>query len=457
MALWSAGFSVEADEIMREFNSSIAVDSLMYREDIEGSVAHAKMLGKQGIIAADESDMIVDALHEILRDIDSVALQIDQNAEDIHMFIEEELTARIGDVGKKLHTARSRNDQVALDMRLYTSRKLKGLIAKTQALITELTEQAEQNLETIMPGYTHLQRAQPISYAHYLMAYVSMFMRDTERLSEAKKRTEVSVLGAAALAGTPFPVDPAFVAQELGFDRVFDNSLDAVSDRDFALDTVYMLSVLMTHLSQFANQIILFSTQEFAFITVSDAFTTGSSIMPQKKNADVAELIRAKSARVSANLGALFAILKDLPLAYNKDLQETKELLFDSLNIAEKSLTVFTAMAKNIKPNTENMRAAVSHGFLNATDVADYLVRKGMPFRDAYKTVSNLVQTASQAGKTLETLSMHEYKNASELFDEDIYTVIDLMNSLNSRNSHGGTAAVRVKEQIERARYLINN
>ncbi|MDR1033369.1 MAG: argininosuccinate lyase [Bifidobacteriaceae bacterium] len=452
MALWSSGFHEDVSEVMHDFNSSIVADSLMYAVDIEGSIAHANMLGRQGIIGTVEANEIVDALQKIKDDIDSGVLKIDKNAEDIHTFIEEELTARIGNVGKELHTARSRNGQVALDIRLYTSKRLSVLIHKTHELITELTNQAESNLNTIMPGYTHLQPAQVITYAHYLMSYVSMFLRDTERFREAKDRTEVSPLGAAALAGTPFPIDLRYTAKQLGFAKIFDNSLDAVSDRDFALDTVYALSTLMVHLSQFSAQIVIFSSQEFGFLTVSDAFTTGSSIMPQKKNVDAAELLRAKSARIFANLIAMFAILKDLPPAYNKDLQETKELLFESIDITEKSLSVFTAMIKDTLPNTDNMRNAASHGFLNATDAADYLVRKGVPFRDAYRTVSNLIRTAVQENKTLETLTIDEYKAASPLFDDDIYATIDLAASLSNRDSHGGAAPDRVKEQIQNAR-----
>ena len=436
--------SKEADD----FNSSVHFDSRMYRQDIRGSMEHAAMLSACGIIAAKESEEIIDGLQGILDDLESGKLGIDPDAEDIHMMIEAELTARIGDVGKKLHTARSRNDQVALDIRLYLREEINTLRKLTRDLIGALCEQAEKNQDAIMPGYTHLQRAQPITFAQHLLAYAMMLRRDDGRLQDAAKRMNLSPLGACALAGTTYPIDRERVALGLGFDGATENSLDSVSDRDFCVELLSALSLIMMHLSRLSEEIILWSSWEFRFVELDDAYTTGSSIMPQKKNSDMAELIRGKTGRVYGDLIGTLTVLKGLPLAYNKDMQEDKESIFDAVDTVKKCLGVAAPMIRTMKAKPENMYAAAQKGFLNATDLADYLVKHGLPFRTAYKMVGQLVASCIASGKTLETLTMEEYKAVSDLFEEDLYEEISLVTCVKKRISQGGTGPESVAAQI---------
>ncbi len=436
--------SKEADD----FNSSIHFDSRMYRQDIRGSMAHAAMLAACGIITEADCDSITDGLQGILDDLDSGKLQFDMEAEDIHMFVEAELTARIGDTGKRLHTARSRNDQVALDIRLYLREEIAELRALTRELILALCEQAEKNRDAIMPGYTHLQRAQPITMAQHLLAYAMMLERDDGRLHDTSERMNLSPLGACALAGTTYPIDREMVARRLGFAGATENSLDSVSDRDFCVELLGALSLIMTHLSRLSEEIILWSSWEFRFAELDDAYTTGSSIMPQKKNSDMAELVRGKTGRVYGDLMALLTVLKGLPLAYNKDMQEDKESVFDAVDTVKKCLRVFIPMIQTMKVNKENLYAAAQKGFLNATDLADYLVRKGLPFRSAYKMVGQLVAKCIAEGKTLETLTLAEYQAISDLFDADLYTEISLETCVAKRISAGSTGPDSVNAQI---------
>ncbi len=431
-----------------DFNSSVHFDSRMYRQDIRGSMEHAAMLSACGIIAAKESEEIIDGLQGILDDLESGKLGIDPDAEDIHMMIEAELTARIGDVGKKLHTARSRNDQVALDIRLYLREEIDTLRKLTRDLIGALCEQAEKNQEAIMPGYTHLQRAQPITFSQHLLAYAMMLRRDDGRLQDAAKRMNRSPLGACALAGTTYPIDREMVARGLGFDGATENSLDSVSDRDFCVELLSALSLIMMHLSRLSEEIILWSSWEFRFVELDDAYTTGSSIMPQKKNSDMAELIRGKTGRVYGDLIGTLTVLKGLPLAYNKDMQEDKEAIFDAVDAVKKCLGVAAPMIRTMKAKPENMYAAAQKGFLNATDLADYLVKHGLPFRTAYKMVGQLVASCIASGKTLETLTMEEYKAVSDLFEEDLYEEISLVTCVKKRISAGGTGPESVVAQI---------
>jgi argininosuccinate lyase len=426
--MWAGRFNKETDKKVNDFNSSIRFDWRMWREDIAGSIAHAKMLGVCGIIPQDDSEKIVAGLEKILHDIESGALQFDPNAEDIHMFIEAELTKRIGETGKKLHTARSRNDQVATDLRLYLRRE----IAETNKLIDELmgtiSDISQSYIFTIMPGYTHLQRAQPITFGQHLGAYHEMFWRDYRRLENALELMDECPLGSGALAGTTYPVDRHFTAEQLGFDDVCSNTIDGVSDRDFVIEFVSALAIIMMHLSRFSEEIILWCSWEFKFIELDDAYATGSSIMPQKKNPDVAELVRGKAARVFGSLQTLLVMMKGLPLAYNKDMQEDKEAVFDAVDTVKMCLEAFTPMIATMKINAENMRNAAAKGFINATDCADYLVRKGMAFRDAYKITGELVALCIEKNLDLETLPLEEYKRKSELFCEDVYEAINLEN-----------------------------
>ena len=454
--MWAGRTAGDTSKIADEFNSSIGFDSRMYKEDITGSVAHARMLAKQGIITAQEADVLCEALAQILSDISSGKLAIDQNAEDIHMFVEEVLTQRVGDVGKKLHTARSRNDQVALDLRMYLMNRTDELSERVYSLIAALTDQAEQHKTVIMPGYTHLQRAQPIMFGHHLMAYAMMLLRDADRLADCKKRMNVSPIGCCALAGTTYDTDRYFEAEQLGFDEIAMNSLDGVSDRDFVVELLSAISILMMHLSRLSEEIILWSSWEFAFVELSDAYTTGSSIMPQKKNSDMAELVRGKTGRVYGDLMAALTMLKGLPLAYNKDMQEDKEGVFDAVDTAMMSLEVFIGMITTMKVRPENMKKAAQRGFINATDLADYLTKKGMPFRAAYKISGSIVAYCIEHGTVLESLPLETYKEFSELFEADLYEDIDLCTCVNKRNSVGGTSVQSIETQINYVRRKCN-
>ncbi|SDB47665.1 argininosuccinate lyase [Ruminococcaceae bacterium FB2012] len=447
--MWAGRFTKETDERVNDFNSSISFDARMYKQDIEGSVAHATMLGECGIIEKAESEKIIQGLKGILADIESGKLQFDPTAEDIHMFNEAELTARIGDAGKRLHTARSRNDQVALDIRMYLRDEIPVIKKLTAELAETLMRLAEKNLTTVMPGYTHLQRAQPITFAHHLMAYVQMLLRDLGRLNDTYKRTNIMPLGSGALASTTYPINRQRVCDLLGFDEITQNSLDGVSDRDFCIELASALSVLMMHLSRFSEEIVLWCSWEFKFIELDDAYATGSSIMPQKKNPDVTELIRGKTGRVYGDLTTLLTMMKGLSLAYNKDMQEDKEAVFDAIDTTKLCLTTFIPMIDTMKVIPENMRAAAAKGFINATDCADYLVKKGLPFRDAYKITGTLVHTCIEKGLTLETLPIEEYKALCDTFDEDVYEAISLETCVMQRKAAGGPAPESVKAQIE--------
>ncbi len=455
MKLWAGRFSKEADERVNDFNSSISFDSRMYRQDIAGSIAHATMLGEQNIIAPSESETIIKGLKSILSDLDSGKLSFDPEAEDIHMFVEAELTSRIGDAGKRLHTARSRNDQVALDIRLYLRDAADGLISQVIELIHSLCNQAEQHTETVMPGYTHLQRAQPITFGHHLMAYCQMLLRDIGRLKDAKNRMNVMPLGSCALAGTTYPLNRERVAELLEFSSVTLNSLDGVSDRDFCIELASAISILMMHLSRLSEEIILWCSWEFKFIELDDAFATGSSIMPQKKNPDITELVRGKTGRVYGDLNTLLTMMKGLPLAYNKDMQEDKEAIFDAVDTAALCLKTVIPMIDTMKPIPANMRRAAAKGFINATDAADYLTRKGVPFRDAYKITGTLVAQCIEKDTTLEELPLADYKALCGEFEEDIYQAISLETCVKGRTVVGGPAPERVKEQIAAVRAAI--
>ena len=447
--MWAGRFLKESDAMADDFNSSISFDSRMYRQDIEGSAAHAAMLGAKGIIPQAAADTIIDALGHIKDDIESGKLPIDPACEDIHMFVEAELTRRIGDAGKMLHTARSRNDQVALDLRMY----LRDECAEAERLIDELIEavlsQAKDNIDTIMPGYTHLQRAQPVTFAHYILAYAMMLLRDRSRIRDAVNRMNVSPLGACALAGTTYDIDRRATAEALGFGGVCLNSMDAVSDRDFCVELMSAFALTMAHLSRFSEELILWSSWEFGFVELDDAYTTGSSIMPQKKNSDMAELVRGKTGRVYGDLMAMLTVLKGLPLAYNKDMQEDKEAMFDSLDTVKKCLAIFAPMVRTMRVRRDAMSNAAQKGFINATDLADYLVRRGMPFRTAYKTVGQLVAKCIAEDKVLQTLTLEEYRQASPLFEDDVYQSIDLQTCVSRRISEGGTGPASVRAQID--------
>lgn len=447
--MWAGRTSGTTDQIADEYNSSIAVDCRMYKQDITGSMAHAAMLGAQGIIGKEEAEKIIDGLQQILDDLESGALEIDMSCEDIHMFVEQVLTERIGDAGKKVHTARSRNDQVALDLRMYLRDEIDEIDALVKEAIEAIVEQAEKNQKAIMPGYTHLQRAQPILFSHQILAYAMMLMRDRSRLADCKKRMNVSPIGCCALAGTTYNTDRVFEAEKLGFDDIARNSIDGVSDRDFCLELMSAISVLMMHLSRFSEEIILWSSWEFKFIELDDAYTTGSSIMPQKKNPDMAELVRGKTGRVYGDLMGLLTTLKGLPLAYNKDMQEDKEAVFDAVDTVKMSLRVFVPMVATMRTIPENMKQAAQKGFINATDLADYLVTKGMPFRSAYKISGSIVADCIKRGLVLETYPLEDYRNLSELFEEDLYNFIDLGTCVEKRTSLGGTSISSVLAQID--------
>ena len=457
MPMWEGRFSKKLDERTNDFNSSIKFDHRMYKQDIKGSIAHSKMLSKQGIIKEEEAKSIIEGLNKILEDLENGKLEFDPNSEDIHMFIEEELTKRIGDNGKKLHTARSRNDQVVLDIRMYLKEEVEELKEKLKELIHTFIKKAEENMNTIMPGYTHMQRAQPVTFAHHLIAYVQMFLRDLERLNETYKRIDVCPIGSCALAGTTYPLDREFEAKELGFSKITENSLDGVSDRDFVIELLSDISIIMMHLSRISEEIILWCSWEFKFIELDDSFSTGSSIMPQKKNPDITELIRGKTGRVYGDLFTILTVMKGTPLAYNKDMQEDKEAIFDALDTVNLCITTLDPLVETMKVKKENMKKAAAEGFINATDCADYLTVKGVPFRDAYKIVGNLVKYCIDNNKILEKLDISIYKSFSEVFDEDIYDVIDLINCVNKRNVPGGPASDQVKRQIDQAKKNLNN
>ena len=447
--MWAGRTDGVTDKIADDFNSSIRIDKRMYRQDIRGSMAHAAMLGAKGIILQSEAQALIDGLANILDDLDSGKLAFDMNCEDIHMFVEQVLTERLGDVGKKLHTARSRNDQVALDTRMYLRDEAGEIVSRIRELIGALLEQAKENRGTIMPGYTHLQRAQPITFAHHLLAYAMMLLRDIDRFADATRRMNVSPIGSCALAGTTYDTDRRMEARELGFDDICRNSIDGVSDRDFCVELLSACSILMMHLSRFSEEIILWSSWEFKFVELSDAYTTGSSIMPQKKNPDMAELIRGKTGRVYGDLMALLTTLKGLPLAYNKDMQEDKEGVFDAIDTVKMCLDVMIPMVGTMKALPENMKRAAQKGFINATDLADYLVKKGMPFRSAYKISGQLVSLCIKEGTVLEELSLETYKTYSDLFDRDLYEYIDLEVCVKKRISEGGTSPASTDAQIQ--------
>ncbi len=447
--MWAGRTSGETSKIADDFNSSIRFDCKMYQQDIKGSIAHAMMLSKQNIITKEDCEILTEALAQILDDLNSGALEIDMEAEDIHMFVEQVLTTRVGDVGKKLHTARSRNDQVALDLRMYLRDECDEIVELTKTLIEALVSQAEDNKYSIMPGYTHLQRAQPVTFSHHMMAYAMMLLRDIDRLQDCRKRMNVSPIGCCALAGTTYDTDRYFEAEKLSFDSIALNSLDGVSDRDFCVEMLSTIALLMMHLSRFSEELILWSSWEFKFVELSDSFTTGSSIMPQKKNPDMAELVRGKTARVYGDLMATLTMLKGLPLAYNKDMQEDKESIFDACETVKMCLKVFAPMIDTMKVKAENMKKAASEGFINATDLADYLVKKGLPFRSAYKISGSIVAYCIENKLILETLPLEKYKEYSDLFENDVYDDIDLTTCVNKRVSVGGTSVESVEMQIK--------
>ena len=449
MKLWSGRFEKNTDVLVDELNASIGFDVRLYREDIEGSMAHAAMLAAQDIISLKDSQDIIDGLREIREDIEAGRLTFSIDTEDIHMSVETELTRRIGDAGKRLHTARSRNDQVALDFRLYLKRRTEELRLMLLELLSALHQLSEGSGGVIMPAYTHLQRAQPTTFAHYMMAYANMFRRDVLRLEDCLERMDECPLGSGALTGTTYPIDRLRVAKELGFARITQNSLDGVSDRDFALELLSDISILMMHLSRFSEEIILWCSWEFKFIELDDAYSTGSSIMPQKKNPDIAELVRGKTGRVYGDLMALLTVMKGLPLAYNKDMQEDKEPLFDAVDTISKCLPVFRAMLETMRLLPENMRRAAGEGFINATDCADYLVKKGLAFRDAYTVVGKLVHTCVEHRKTLEELTLGEFQEYSDVFGEDVFEAIKLENCVASRRVPGGPAPESVRAQMD--------
>lgn len=447
--LWGGRFTKSTDSFTDHFHSSIGFDSRMYREDITGSMAHAAMLGKQGIIPQEDADLIVKTLGEILEDIEAGKVTFDEKAEDIHMNMETILISRIGDVGKKLHTGRSRNDQVALDTRMYTKKEITDIKALVKELMEELNALAEQHTETIMPGYTHLQRAQPVTLAHHLLAYIEMFKRDYDRLCDTYRRTNVLPLGSGALATTTYPLDRYFVAEQLGFDAVSANSMDGVSDRDFCVELISDLSMLMMHLSRFCEEIILWSSHEFRFIELDDAYSTGSSIMPQKKNPDMAELIRGKTGRVYGHLMGMLTTMKGLPLAYNKDMQEDKEGLFDAIDTVKMCLPVFTKMIATMTVRKENMLQATKGGFTNATDAADWLVKQGVPFRDAHSIIGHLVLYCIEHNTNLDDLSLEEYQAISPVFNESVYDAISVKQCVEARNVIGGPSKAMTTKAIE--------
>lgn len=453
--MWEGRFSKALDRQADDFNSSIHFDSRMYRQDIQGSMAHAAMLSARGIIPPADAETIIGGLEEILQDLESGKLPIDMEAEDIHMFVEAELTKRLGDVGKKLHTARSRNDQVAVDIRLYLREEAGGIVEMLKALLEAILFQAKQHKETIMPGYTHLQRAQPITFAHHLLAYGMMFTRDISRIQDAVKRMNYNPLGSCALAGTTYDTDRYMTANALGFDGITLNSIDGVSDRDFCVELLSAFATVMMHLSRFSEEVILWASWEFKFIELDDSYTTGSSIMPQKKNPDIAELVRGKTGRVYGDLMAMLTVLKGIPLAYNKDMQEDKESIFDAIDTVKQCLTVFPPMLKTLKALPENMLKAAQKGFINATDLADYLTKKAVPFRTAYKLVGQIVAYCIEKNTVLEALTIEEYQQFHALFEQDVFDAIDLRRCVESRISVGGTNQTSIEEQINYIEKLI--
>ena len=455
--MWAGRFQKTLDKTADDFNSSIRFDCRMYAQDIKGSMAHATMLARQGILTQAETDEIIDGLAGILADIENGKLAFDMQAEDIHMFIEAELTKRIGEAGKRLHTARSRNDQVAVDIRLYLRDEAEEIITLIKESVAAITAQAEENAATIAPGYTHLQRAQPMSFGHHLLAYAMMLLRDIDRIADATKRMNFSPLGSCALAGTTYPTDRVFTAKQLGFDGIMQNSIDGVSDRDFCVELLSAFALLMTHLSRLSEEIVLWSSWEFKFVELDDSYTTGSSIMPQKKNPDMAELIRGKTGRVYGDLMALLTTLKGLPLAYNKDMQEDKEAIFDAIDTVKMCLKVLAPMVATMQVLKENTYRAAQKGFINATDLADYLTKKGMPFRSAYKTVGQIVAACIEKGLVLDNFPLAEYQRYSQLFEEDLYTEISLETCVNKRNSLGGASEKSVRTQIEWVKKELEN
>ena len=455
--MWAGRFSKEVDEKVNDFNSSISFDARMYRHDIRGSMAHAQMLGEQGIIEKHESEKIIEGLKGILADLDSGVLHFDPNAEDIHMFVEQVLTERLGDTGKRLHTARSRNDQVALDIKFYLKDECDEISKLTYELIETLIATAQEHYDTVMPGYTHLQRAQPVTFAHHIMAYAQMLTRDLGRLADTKKRMDRMPLGSCALAGTTYPLNRKRTAELLGFEDITYNSLDGVSDRDYCIELASAVSILMMHLSRFSEEIVMWCSWEFKFIELDDAYSTGSSIMPQKKNPDITELIRGKTGRVYGDLMTLLSMMKNLPLAYNKDMQEDKEAIFDAIDTVKLCLSTFIPMFRTMTVLKENMRKAAAKGFINATDCADYLVKKGMPFRDAYKITGTLVARCIELDTTLEDLDIKEYKKLTDVFDEDVYKAINLETCVMQRNVDGGPAPEAVARQIEQLKAELRN
>jgi len=457
LKLWEGRFSKSTSQIFDLFNASIMTDIKLFEYDILGSTAHVKMLAKCNIILEDEAKLIIDALYQILEDFKSGKIKYEISDEDVHMLIEKELIKRIGEVGKKVHTARSRNDQVVLDERLFCREKNLHLQELIKMLINTIVNLAEENIDVIMPGFTHLQKAQPILFSHYILAYAQMLKRDLLRLRQNYSITNLSPLGSAALAGTTFDIDRFFVANELGFESVTENSIDTVSERDFVLDMLFSLAMIQMHLSRLAEDFIIFNTDEFKFIELDDSFCSGSSIMPQKKNPDALELIRGKTGRVYANLIGLLTVLKGLPLSYNKDLQEDKEFLFDSIETVEMSLVIINEILKTLKVNKENMAISCKSGFINATDLADYLVTKGVAFRDAHFIVGNIVKYCIESSKTLEDLSLEEYKRFCEKIREDVYQYIKIETCVNRRKSYGGTSLESVKRQIDNLKKFLKS
>ncbi len=455
MQLWKGRFKKELSKTTNDFNSSISFDSRMFREDIEGSIAHATMLGQCGIIKEEGAEHIRQGLREILGDIESGKLAIDMEAEDIHTFIEGELTKRIGDDGKRLHTSRSRNDQVALDIKLYLKKEVVNTRKMLEDLIAVIAKKAKEYSDTVMPGYTHLQRAQPITFGHHLLAYAEMFLRDISRLDDCLRRMDEMPLGSCALAGTTYPIDRNITKELLGFDRITNNSLDGVSDRDYCIEFSSVLSIIMVHLSRFSEEIIMWCSWEFKFIELDDAFSTGSSIMPQKKNPDIAELVRGKSGRVFGDTMTLLTVMKGIALAYNKDMQEDKEAIFDAVDTVKMCLTAFIPMLDTMRVIPENMRKAAAGGFINATDVADWLTKNGVPFRDAYKATGELVARCIELGTDLESLPIEEYRNVCDVFNEDVYKAISLEYCVSQRKAFGGPAPENVKYQAERIEELL--
>lgn len=454
--MWDGRFTKEIAEEVNDFNSSIGFDKRLYEEDIKGSLAHAAMLAAVGIISYEDHTLITDGLTAILNDLKDGKLKFDMTAEDIHMFIEAELTKRIGDAGKRLHTARSRNDQVALDMRMYAAKETDAIIEILKSFVNTLVSIAEKNTATLMPGYTHLQQAQPVTLAEHMLAYCAMFLRDISRLNDNKKRTLVLPLGACALAGTTFPIDRQFVKDKLNFNEVGFNSMDCVSDRDFVIELLSDLALIMVHVSRLAEEVILWSSAEFKFIELDDAYATGSSIMPNKKNPDVAELARGKSGRVIGDLMGMLTVMKGIPLAYNKDMQEDKEQLFDAIDTVKQVVTVFNKMLATATFLKDNMAKDAEKGFINATDCADYLVKKGLPFRTAYKIVGSIIGYCIKNGKVLTSLTLDEYKEFSELFENDVYEAVDLNTCLNKRTSEGAPSVVSVEKQIKTVKGKLN-